>query len=292
MPQLTFKPDENVTFPVMTTFNGTPADLPADGSFDVHSLYVLRDGQPINLNRAFGVTFSSVSGAGNYIATIDRTALVTEAGQPFVQQNGDVFNFAEIANINGGQVFGVNQQATIETDLGQAVSDIQQTLTAIAPVAPDIPLESSNVRQGVVFGKVGDEQVGTFSPVCDVAGSGNVVDAVLKPVFEAVLESSINPSLLEGDSCCTGIIKIVCGQHYPAGHFVWDLGRDISGQDVSLELQGIQIAGSTSGTTVTVPMTSVQTAQFTKTTHERSDVRVLIGSGDSVDVVVSKAEIL
>ena len=187
MPQLTFKPDENVTFPVMTTFEGTPADLPADGLFDVHSLYVLRDGQPINLDRSFGVTFSSVSGAGNYIATINRKELVTESGVEFVQQNGDVINFAEIANINGGQVFGGNQQATIETDLGQAVSDMQQTLTTIAPVAPDIPLESSNVRQGVVFGKIGDEQIGTFSPVCDVAGSGNIVDAVLKPMFEAVL---------------------------------------------------------------------------------------------------------
>ena len=90
MSHLKFKPNENITFPVMVLFNGVPTDLPNGiPSLTVYSLYVLRNGQPINLSDS-GVSFSSVSGDGQYLATLDRSQLTTESGQPFSQLNGDV----------------------------------------------------------------------------------------------------------------------------------------------------------------------------------------------------------
>ena len=106
---------------------------------------------------------------------------------PASAQDGDDHNVRLVINEGGEQISTTKDAGSVGQDIAARLDQLTLQVGQIAPVAPDIPLESSNVRQGVVFGKVGDEQVGTFSPVCDVAGSGNVVDAVLKPAFEAVL---------------------------------------------------------------------------------------------------------
>ena len=106
---------------------------------------------------------------------------------PASAQDGDDHNVRLVINEGGEQLSTTKDAGSVGQDIAARLDQLTLQVGQIAPVAPDIPLESSNVRQGVVFGKVGDEQVGTFSPVCDVAGTGNVVDAVLKPAFEAVL---------------------------------------------------------------------------------------------------------
>lgn len=132
MPALTFKPTENVTLPVMVQFEGVPTDVPGGvSSLAVHSLYVLRDGLPIDLSST-GVSFASVSGAGNYLATFNRAALTTEAGLPFVQQSGDVFNFSESAEIAPGAfVFGAPQQALIDLELSEVLDSLTEQIDTL-----------------------------------------------------------------------------------------------------------------------------------------------------------------
>ena len=155
-----------------TRFNGVPTDPPEGiSSFSVSTLYVLRDGQPINLSDT-GVSFLSVSGAGQFVAMLDRTALTTETGQPFEQQNGDVFIFVEATEIAPGQnTFGQNQRAVIETD----IADIQQQLTDLS--TPVIQPDPSEVAKDVVFGEVGNEQIGTLECATETtipSGTGSV----------------------------------------------------------------------------------------------------------------------
>ena len=128
-------------------------------------------------------------------------------------------------------------------------------------------------------------------------------DVELKPIIEGgltpvvpdvqevhrVVEIDLAPfAPFSGDACCTGVIKIVAGQSYPAGQFQWKVERDITGQDVTLLLQGKTFAGSASGMIATVPLTSAQTQSLEKTTHERSEFR--LKAGDTV--TVGKAEII
>jgi len=90
------------------------------------------------------------------------------------------------------------------------------------------------------------------------------------------------------DDCCTKVIKIVQGSAYGDGHFQWQRDENITGQSVSLRLQGQDFAGSASGRVATVPFTSAQTSGLEVTTHERSEYRLKVGD----IVTVGRAEIL
>ena len=154
----------------MVLFNGVPTDLPNGiPSLTVYSLYVLRNGQPINLSDS-GVSFSSVSGDGQYLATLDRSQLTTESGQPFSQLNGDVFIFSESSEIEPGFfTYGPNQRAIIEIDL----ADIQQQLDTLTPPPAQIPLDPNDVAKDVIFGEVGNEQTGTLECESEIIPSGS-----------------------------------------------------------------------------------------------------------------------
>lgn len=98
--------------------------------------------------------------------------------------------------------------------------------------------------------------------------------------------------VVPGDACCSGVTKIIAGQSYPAGQLQWQTGQDVTGQEVTLSLQGQKFIGSASGMIATVPLNSLQTKALEKTTHERPEVRVTIGSGATAHVIIGKAEIL
>jgi len=204
----------------------------------VGSLFVIRDGSTINLADT-GVTFSELSADddGQYLATLDRTALTTKDGTPFTQQSGDGFVFSYRAEILPGEFVGASDNlfASIIGDIEAKLEEIHAKLTIVLP-QPD-----------------------------NVTTSGD---------------------------CCVRVIKIVCGQFYAAGHFVWTFDQDIDGQDVVLEIQGQEFEGTATGTTATVPLTSNQTEQLTKTTHERSPTRLIVGPEGTQHVITGKAEIL
>ena len=122
----------------------------------------------------------------------------------------------------------------------------------------------------------------TNSPVC----FGTLVVRYVAKIGDP--EPVTTVSHLPSDSCCSGVIKIVAGQSYPAGQLQWQFGKDITGQEVTLSLQGQTFTGSASGMVATVPLTSAQTQSLEKTTHERSDFRLKVGD----NVIIGRAEIL
>ena len=108
--QTTFTTEEDVRFPV-TIKDGTNTPVDIQGgvtSLSVKSLYVIRGGEPaINLDLAAGIAFSEISADsgddGQYIATLDRTALLLRDGvTPFVQQGGDDFVFVSQGEVVPG----------------------------------------------------------------------------------------------------------------------------------------------------------------------------------------------
>ena len=133
-----------------------------------------------------------------------------------------------------------------------------------------------------------------------VAGTAVAVVAAVLPDPSQVLEgvdrgdgvlgTLVCPTTIE--DCCTGVIKITSGQHYLAGYFEWDIGQDVDGQEVSLQLQGNTHAGSATGAVATVPLTSAQTLLFNRTTHERPEYVLTVGSGDTAHVLIGRAEII
>ena len=97
-----FTENENVVFSLTTKQDRTLADLPGGaGALSVGSLFVIREGSTINLADT-GVTFSELSADddGQYLATLDRTALTTKDGTPFIQQAGDGFVFSYLSLIH------------------------------------------------------------------------------------------------------------------------------------------------------------------------------------------------
>ena len=127
-----FTADENVVFSLTTKQNQALADLPGGASsLSVGSLFVIREGSAINLADT-GVTFSELSADddGQYLATLDRTALTTKDGNPFVQQAGDGFVFSYRAEIFPGQFVGASDNlfASIRSDLD--IEEIQTRLDA------------------------------------------------------------------------------------------------------------------------------------------------------------------
>ena len=151
-----FTPDENVVFSALTKRDGTPTDLPNGvPSLSVRSFFLVRDGQPINLNHN-AITFSKLStspdDAGQYLATVNRTILTTEAANTVVtQQSGDVFGFAFNAQIEPGLIsYSENKFAEVVNqsldDVLDRLSDLQDSVDALdssvtidplAQVSPD-----------------------------------------------------------------------------------------------------------------------------------------------------------
>ena len=190
----------------MTQLNGVPTDLSGGiAALAVHSLYVLRDGTPINLDSSAGVTFVSVSGAGQYLAILDHTALLIETGAAFVLQSGDVVNFSASAEIEPGQfIYGVQQQAIIEVDLLESFNTLSSQISGITPTV--IEPDPAAVLSGVVFGQAGNEQVGTLefpttsSATAGAAGTASV-DLKGTPLVELELEPLFT-ELQEGQAFC------------------------------------------------------------------------------------------
>ena len=75
-----FTPNENVVFSLVIKQDGVPTDLPDGSTLSVKTLFVVRDGAPVNLADS-GVTFSKLSNdpsdVGQYHATVDRCLLYT-----------------------------------------------------------------------------------------------------------------------------------------------------------------------------------------------------------------------
>ena len=129
-----FTPNENVVFSLVTKRGEVPTDVPANSPMVVKTLFVVRDGVPINLADS-GVTFSKLSNdpsdAGQYYATVDRTALVTEGGAPFEQQVGDIFGFTYEVDLLGGTRVSENKFASIVADHSEQLDRIESVLSSI-----------------------------------------------------------------------------------------------------------------------------------------------------------------
>ena len=239
-----FTADENVVFSLTTKQNQALADLPGGASsLSVGSLFVIREGSTINLADT-GVTFSELSADddGQYLATLDRTALTTKDGSPFVQQAGDGFVFSYRAEILPGQFVGTSDNLFASIRSGLDLDEIQTRF---------------------------DSQDFKLQEICDSLDGGTVI------------------GLGEQLDCCTKLIKIIQGSAYTPG-FQWDLGEDVTGQEVSMRLQGQDFAGSADGSIASVPFTVEQTESLEITTHERSEYRLRVGN----QVIVGRAEIV
>ena len=194
MSQSSFRPDENVVFAITTKMAGTPADLP-DGvvALGVQSLFVIREGEALDIG-AGAVTFTerTSNNDGQYLATVDRSVVTG------TQQNGDIFAFTYTASVEGELVHSPTMYAAITIDLAAELEDIKQRIALVTPPESVIFPDPSQVDEGVVFGEIGNEQVGTSVDGTVNIPTGDAVVIVGKPSMTIV---GVPLPGLETDDC-------------------------------------------------------------------------------------------